>query len=84
MRAIKQTIFFLFLLTAISSVMTGSASISKGFDIKKKFTSSGDTSLVNKYSRLALKYVSKQPDQKYNNSGKPQATDESTFYFQYP
>ena len=65
MRAIKQTIFFLFLLIVISSVMTGSGSISKGFDFKKKFTSSGDTSLVNKYARLALKYVLKQPDLKY-------------------
>jgi tetratricopeptide (TPR) repeat protein len=65
MRAIKQTIFFLFLLTMISSVMTGSGSISKGLNLKKKFTSSGDTSLVNKYARLALKYVSKQPELKY-------------------
>jgi tetratricopeptide (TPR) repeat protein len=65
MRGIKHTIFFLFLLTVISSVITGSGSISKGLDLKKKFTSSGDTSLVNKYSRLALRYVSKQPDQKY-------------------
>ena len=65
MRAIKQTIFLLFLLTVISSGMTGSGSISKGFNFKKKFTSSGDTALVNKYARLALKYVSKQPDLKF-------------------
>ena len=65
MRAIKQTIFLLFLLTMISSGMTGSGSISKGFNFKKKFTSSGDTALVNKYARLALKYVAKQPDLKF-------------------
>ena len=65
MRAIKQIIFILFLLTVISSVMTGSVSLSKGFNFKKKFAASGDTSLVNKYTRLALKYVSKQPDLKY-------------------
>jgi tetratricopeptide (TPR) repeat protein len=65
MRAIKQTIFILFLLTVISSVMTGSGLISKSFNFKKKLTASGDTSLVNKYTRLAIKYASKQPDLKY-------------------
>jgi tetratricopeptide (TPR) repeat protein len=65
MRAIKHTIFFLFLLTGFSSVMMGSGSLSKSFEIKKKFTSSGDTSLINKYTRLAFKDGSKQPDLKY-------------------
>lgn len=65
MRAIKHTVLILFLLTGISLVIRGSGSLPIGIDIKKKFTPSGDTSLVNKYTRLALKYVSKQPDLKY-------------------
>ena len=62
MRKIKQEIFFLFLITLSSSIMIGSGSISKGFDIKTRFSSVGDTSLINKYTRLALKYMAKKGD----------------------
>jgi tetratricopeptide (TPR) repeat protein len=63
MRAIKQTLIFLLLITMISPLMMGSGIKSKVFNIKKKFHS-GDTALVNKYTELALKYTSIKWDPK--------------------
>jgi tetratricopeptide (TPR) repeat protein len=37
----------------------------KGLDLKKKFGSAGDTALVNKYARIALKYNDKKTDLRY-------------------
>jgi tetratricopeptide (TPR) repeat protein len=65
MRATKRDILFLFFITWSSSVMIGSGSLSKGFDIKKKFSSIHDTALVNKFARLALISDSKKTDLKY-------------------
>jgi|WetSurMetagenome_2_1015567.scaffolds.fasta_scaffold01311_6 tetratricopeptide (TPR) repeat protein len=62
MRALKQTILLLLLITWIPIIMMGSGIQSKGFDIKSKFTSGGDTSLINKYTRFALKHMSKKGD----------------------
>jgi len=44
---------------------TGSGFQSKKFDLKKKFTSAGDTSMINRYTRLALKMAEKKPDLDY-------------------
>ena len=58
MRAIKQTFLFLLLMTGISTVGMGSDIQLKGFDFKKNF-GTGDTTLINKYAELALKYSAK-------------------------
>jgi tetratricopeptide (TPR) repeat protein len=63
MRAIKQTIISLLLITMISTMMMGSGIQYKVFGVKKKFVS-GDTTLVNKYTKLALKYASVKSDPK--------------------
>jgi tetratricopeptide (TPR) repeat protein len=59
MRIIRQTILIL-VLTAEISVILGSAAPSEGSGLKKKYFFSGDTSLVNKYSRLALEVAGKK------------------------
>jgi tetratricopeptide (TPR) repeat protein len=58
MRVIKQTIVLLFLITGISTVTMGSGIQLKGFDIRKRF-GAGDTALINKYTKLAIKYAAK-------------------------
>jgi len=55
MRAIKQTILFLLLMTGISTEVVGSNVQLKGFDFKKRF-GYGDTALINKFIKLAHKY----------------------------
>jgi tetratricopeptide (TPR) repeat protein len=64
MKAIKQTILFLLLMTGISTMIMGSGLQLKGFDLRKRL-GSGDTALINKYTDLALKYVSKKGDLKF-------------------
>jgi len=65
MRAIKQTLLLLILIAGISVMTMGSPFQSKGFDIKKTLISPGDTSLVNRYTRLALKMAEKKADLNY-------------------
>jgi tetratricopeptide (TPR) repeat protein len=60
MRSLKQIILLLFLLAPLSATTIGSISSSKSFDIRKKLSSSGDTSLVNRYTRQAINYFSKK------------------------
>ena len=65
MRTIKQTLLLLFFIAGITAMATGSGFQSKKFDLKKKFTSAGDTSMINRYTRLALKMAEKKPDLDY-------------------
>jgi tetratricopeptide (TPR) repeat protein len=58
MRAIKQSILLVLLLTVISTMTMGSGIQIKGINFKKKIDSS-DTALLNKYTELAFKYAAK-------------------------
>jgi tetratricopeptide (TPR) repeat protein len=62
MRAIRHTLLFIFLISGISVVIMGSGLQLKGFDIKKKIAGVRDTSLINKYSRLAIALAEKKSD----------------------
>ena len=65
MRALKQNILILLFITGVSVSIMGSGVQLKGLDLKKKFGSAGDTALVNKYARIALKYNDKKADLKF-------------------
>jgi tetratricopeptide (TPR) repeat protein len=65
MRTPSQKILTLFFLVCVSVSLMGSGVQLKGFDLKKKFGSAGDTALVNKYARIALRYKDKKVDPKY-------------------
>jgi len=65
MRALKQNILILLCITWVSVSIMGSGVQLKGLDLKKKFGSAGDTALVNKYVRIALKYNDKKADLKF-------------------
>jgi tetratricopeptide (TPR) repeat protein len=65
MKANKRIILFLVLITLSLSNITVSGSLSKSFDTKRKFSFSADTTLIYKYTRLALISNSKKPDLKY-------------------
>ena len=65
MRALKQNILILLFITGVSVSIMGSGVQLKGLDLKKKFGSAGDTALVNKYVRIALKYNDKKADLKF-------------------
>jgi tetratricopeptide (TPR) repeat protein len=58
MKVGRHTILVLFLMSSLCTVTSGSGLQLKGFDIKKRF-STGDTSQVNSYTRLAHKYAAK-------------------------
>ncbi len=65
MKTIKPVIFFLLLFASLSPLIMGSGSFSTGLFNKKNNGTSSDTSLVNKFTRLALAYDPKKPDLKY-------------------
>ena len=62
MKAIKRVVLSLFFLIWSSSIVITSGSILKGLDLKMSSSFSTDTSLVNKYIRLAFNSDSKKTD----------------------
>jgi tetratricopeptide (TPR) repeat protein len=61
MKTLKHIILPLFLCAVFQTITVGSVP-SNGFDIKSKLNLAGDTSKVNHYSRIALKYIAKMGD----------------------